>query len=75
VVTFVLIGFYSYPFVTILFGKWPVRPSDLPQPQAGYEIGWTSLPTLFFYGRPFLLAHDLVMYAVLRPGVRGGEIW
>jgi amino acid transporter, AAT family len=50
VVTFVLIGFYSYPFVTILFGKWPIRPSDLPQPQAGLaEIGWTSLLTLFFY--------------------------
>jgi amino acid transporter, AAT family len=29
VVTFVLIGFYSYPFVTILFGKWPIRPSNL----------------------------------------------
>lgn len=50
VVCFVLIGFYSYPFVTILFGKWPVRPSDLPQPQAGLaEIGWTSTLTLFFY--------------------------
>jgi len=50
VVTFVLIGFFSYPFVTILFGKWPVRPSDLKQPQAGLaEIGWTSLLTLFFY--------------------------
>ncbi len=50
VVTFVLIGFYSYPFVTILFGKWPIRPSDLPQPQAGLaEIGWTSLLTVFFY--------------------------
>jgi amino acid transporter, AAT family len=50
VVTFVLIGFYSYPFVTILFGKWPIRPSDLQQPQAGLaEIGWTSLLTLFFY--------------------------
>jgi len=50
VVCFVLIGFYSYPFVTILFGKWPVRPSDLPQPQAGLlEIGWCSLWTLFFY--------------------------
>jgi amino acid transporter, AAT family len=50
VVTFVLIGFYSYPFVTILFGKWPIRPSDLTQPQAGFaEIGWTSLLTLFFY--------------------------
>jgi AAT family amino acid transporter len=50
VVCFVLIGFYSYPFVTILFGKWPVRPSDLPQPQAGLlEIGWCSLWTMFFY--------------------------
>ena len=50
VVCFVLIGFYSYPFVTILFGKWPVRPSDLTQPQAGLaEIGWASMLTLFFY--------------------------
>lgn len=50
VVTFVLIGFYSYPFVTILFGKWPIRPSDLTQPRAGLaEIGWTSTLTLFFY--------------------------
>ncbi len=50
VVCFVLIGFYSYPFVTILFGKWPVRPSDLPQPQAGLaELGWCSMLTLVFY--------------------------
>ncbi len=50
IVCFVLIGFYSYPFVTILFGKWPIRPSDLPQPQAGLaEIGWCSMLTLFFY--------------------------
>ena len=50
VVCFVLIGFFSYPFVTILFGKWPIRPGDLPQPQAGLaEIGWCSLLTLFFY--------------------------
>jgi AAT family amino acid transporter len=50
VVTYVLIGFYSYPFVTILFGKWPVRPSDMQQPQAGFaEIGWCSMLTLFFY--------------------------
>lgn len=50
VVTFVLIGFFSYPFVTILFGKWPIRPSDLTQPQAGLaELGWCSLLTLFFY--------------------------
>jgi len=50
VVTFVLIGFFSYPVVTILFGKWPIRPSDLPQPQAGFaELGWTSMITMFFY--------------------------
>jgi len=50
IVSYVLIGFYSYPFVTILFGKWPIRPSDLPQPEAGLaEIGWCSLLTLFFY--------------------------
>lgn len=50
VVTFVLIGFFSYPFVTILFGKWPIRPSNLEQPAAGCaEIGWCSLLTLFFY--------------------------
>jgi AAT family amino acid transporter len=50
IVGFVLIGFYSYPFVTILYGKWPIRPSDLTQPQAGLaEIGWCSMLTLFFY--------------------------
>ena len=50
VVCFVLIGFYSYPFVTILFGKWPVRPSDLSQPEAGLiEITWCSFWTLIFY--------------------------
>lgn len=50
VVCFVLIGFFSYPFVTILFGKWPIRPSNLTQPQAGFaELGWCSLLTLFFY--------------------------
>jgi AAT family amino acid transporter len=50
VVTYVLIGFFSYPFVTILFGKWPIRPSDMQQPQAGFaEIGWCSMLTLFFY--------------------------
>jgi len=32
VVCFVLIGFFSYPYTTILFGKWPIRPSDLKQP-------------------------------------------
>ncbi len=50
VVAFVLIGFYSYPFVTILFGKWPVQPSNLSQPQAGLlEITWCSFWTLIFY--------------------------
>ncbi|MGD0398759.1 MAG: hypothetical protein ABSC04_07585 [Syntrophobacteraceae bacterium] len=50
IVGFVLIGFYTYPFVTILFGKWPVRPSDLTQPQAGCaELGWATLLTIFFY--------------------------
>jgi len=50
VVTFVLIGFFSYPFVTILFGKWPIRPSDLTQPQAGLaELGWCSMLTMFFF--------------------------
>jgi AAT family amino acid transporter len=50
VVCFVLIGFFSYPFVTILFAKWPIRPSDMPQPQAGFaEIGWATMLTMFFY--------------------------
>jgi AAT family amino acid transporter len=50
IVCFVLIGFYSYPFITIFFEKWPVRPSDLPQPQAGLlELAWCTLWTLFFY--------------------------
>ncbi len=50
VVCFVLIGFYSYPFITILFAKWPIRPSDLPQPEAGLaEIGWCTMWTMFFY--------------------------
>ena len=50
VVTFVLIGFFSYPFTTILFAKWPVRPSDLTQPEAGLaDIAWASLLTMFIY--------------------------
>jgi amino acid transporter, AAT family len=50
VVTFVLIGFFSYPYTTILFGKWPIRPSDLKQPEAGLaELGWCSMLTLFYY--------------------------
>lgn len=50
VVAFVLIGFFSYPFVTILFGKWPIRPSNLAQPQAGFaELGWCTALTVLFY--------------------------
>jgi amino acid transporter, AAT family len=50
IVCFVLIGFFSYPFITILFGKWPVRPSDLKQPMAGLcEFGWASFWTMVFY--------------------------
>lgn len=50
VVCFVLIGFFSYPFITILFGKWPVRPSDLKQPAAGLaEFAWASFWTMIFY--------------------------
>jgi len=50
VVCFVLIGFYTYPVFTIFFGKWPIRPSDLKQPAAGFaEIGWATAVTLIFY--------------------------
>ena len=50
VVCFVLIGFFSYPVITIFFGKWPVRPSNLGQPAAGIvELGGTSMLTMFFY--------------------------
>ncbi|MBW1635377.1 MAG: hypothetical protein JRJ68_03780 [Deltaproteobacteria bacterium] len=50
VVGFVLIGFYTYPVSTIFFGKWPVQPSNLKQPEAGFaEFGWGSLITLFAY--------------------------
>ena len=50
VVGFVLIGFFTYPVFTIFFGKWPVMPSDLKQPNRGLaEIGWASLVTLFCY--------------------------
>ena len=49
-VCFVLIGFFSYPYTSILFGKWPIRPSDLKQPEAGLaEIGWCSMLTMFYY--------------------------
>lgn len=50
IVAFVLIGFFSYPFVTILFAKWPIRPSNLTQPQAGLaELGWCTFLTVFFF--------------------------
>jgi AAT family amino acid transporter len=50
IVAFVLIGFFTYPFVTILFAKWPIRPSKLTQPQAGLaEIGWCTSLTVLFY--------------------------
>lgn len=50
IVTFVLIGFFSYPFVTIFFDKWPIRPSNLTQPQAGLaEFGWCTLLSILFY--------------------------
>ena len=50
VVCFVLIGFYTYPVSTIFFGKWPVQPSNIQQPAAGFaEFGWGSLITLFSY--------------------------
>ena len=50
VVCYVLIGFFSYPFVTLLFAKWPIRPSDLKQPAAGLaEAGYATMLTLFFY--------------------------
>jgi amino acid transporter, AAT family len=50
IVSFVLIGFFTYPVITILFAKWPIRPSNLEQPQAGFaELGWDSLVTLFVF--------------------------
>ncbi len=50
VVGFVLMGFYLYPVGTIFFGKWPIRPSNLEQPAAGFaEIAWSSMFELFGY--------------------------
>lgn len=50
IVSFVLMGFYLYPVVTIFFGKWPIRPSNLEQPAAGFaEIGWATMFELFGY--------------------------
>jgi AAT family amino acid transporter len=50
IVGFVLMGFYLYPVGTIFFGKWPIRPSNLEQPAAGFaEIGTQSMLELFGY--------------------------
>ncbi len=50
IVGFVLIGFYTFPVSTIFFGKWPIQPSNIPQPAGGVaEIAWGSILTLFFY--------------------------
>ena len=50
VVGFVLIGFYTFPVSTIFFGKWPVQPSNLDQPRAGFaEFAWGALLTLICY--------------------------
>jgi len=50
IVGFVLMGFYLYPVGTIFFGKWPIRPSNLEQPAAGFaEIGTQSMFELFGY--------------------------
>ncbi|PHR23117.1 MAG: hypothetical protein COA36_17485 [Desulfotalea sp.] len=50
VVCFVLIGFFTYPVTTIFFGKWPIKPSNIEQPAAGFaEIGWGSFLTIFCY--------------------------
>lgn len=76
VVCFVLIGFYSYPFVTILFGKWPIRPSDLSQPQAGLaEIGWCSMLTLFFYVVLIVPFWGLVFETLLGSGFGFNTPW
>ncbi|MCP4118796.1 MAG: hypothetical protein GY737_26065 [Desulfobacteraceae bacterium] len=50
IVGFVLIGFYTFPVSTIFFGKWPIQPSNIPQPAGGVaEIAWGAMLTLFFY--------------------------
>ncbi len=50
IVGFVLMGFYLYPVVTIFFEKWPIRPSNLQQPAAGFaELAWASMFELFGY--------------------------
>ncbi|SPF49058.1 conserved membrane hypothetical protein [Syntrophobacter sp. SbD1] len=76
IVTFVLIGFFSYPFVTILFAKWPIRPSDLTQPQAGLaELGWTSLLTLFFYTVLIVPFWGLIWETLFGTGIAFGRPW
>jgi AAT family amino acid transporter len=76
VVTFVLIGFFSYPFVTILFAKWPIRPSDLTQPQAGFaELGWCSLLTLFFYVVLIVPFWGWLWETVFGTGIAMGKPW
>ncbi len=76
IVTFVLIGFFSYPVVTIFFGKWPIRPSDLTQPQAGLaELGWTSLLTLFFYTVLIVPFWGLVWEVLFGTGIAFGRPW
>jgi len=50
VVCFVLIGFYTFSVATIFFAKWPIQPSNLPQPAAGFaEIAWGALLTFLTY--------------------------
>ena len=68
-----MIGFFSYPYTTILFGKWPIRPSDLKQPEAGLaELGWCSMLTMFYYTIlivPFWgLIYGVVFGKSYRPG-------
>jgi AAT family amino acid transporter len=76
VVAFVLIGFYAYPFITILFGKWPIRPSNLAQPQAGIaELAIATCIALASYLAliaPFFLgAFD----TIFTPSIATGASW
>lgn len=71
VVCFVLIGFYTYPVFTIFFGKWPVAPSDLKQPNKGLaEIGVATTLTLFCYA--VLIAP---FFGLLFPGAALNPPW
>lgn len=50
VVCFVLVAFYTYPVGTIFFGKWPIQPSNLQQPQSGLaEIGFGTFISVIVY--------------------------